>query len=40
MFTLSNNFPIINRISTYKKESNAIKKICKVNNKDNFEKNN
>jgi hypothetical protein len=26
MFTLSNNLPIINRVSTYKKELNAIKK--------------
>jgi hypothetical protein len=37
MFTLNNGFPIINRVPTYKKELNAIKKnICKV----NFEKNN
>jgi hypothetical protein len=31
MFTLNNDFPIINRISTYKKELNAIQKLCRVN---------
>jgi hypothetical protein len=37
MFTLSNDFSIINKILIYKKELNAIKKNCKINNS-NFEK--
>jgi hypothetical protein len=39
MFTLINDYPIINRAPTYKKELNAIKKLCKV-NKGNFGKKN
>jgi hypothetical protein len=37
MFTLSNDFSIINKILIYKKELNAIQKNCKINNS-NFEK--
>jgi hypothetical protein len=39
MFTLSNDFSIINKVPTYKNELNAIKIICKV-SKGNFGKNN